>query len=413
MQLHKRFTGEQINNIFSHYMTGIMSVNECLEYLGISRSRFFKLAQEYRQKGELDLSYQRQSPTRLGEQAEQLIIKELQNDQQLIADPCIPIYIYNYSAIKDNLSEQGVEVSLPTIINRAKEHNYYQPHQKKIEHSREVVTHSIGEMLQHDSSLHLWSPDAHQKWSLITTLDDYSRKMLYALFFERESTAAHLLAGKTVISRYGLPSQYYTDQLRTFRFVTKGESVWSEQHLQTDDVNPQWKRAMQEAGVKVIYALSPQAKGKIERPYRWLQDRVVRKCVRHHVTTVREANEILKEEVHQYNYKRVHSTTLEIPQLRFQKAKRENNSFFTPLAISPEKIIDDIFCLRFTRQVDSYHNISLQTHKFKLSVPCFEEVVINLIPNFQNQTINMRIWSNRQLILAKTFPRTDFPRVYF
>ena len=52
----------------------------------------------------------------------------------------------------------------------------------------------------------------------------------------------------------------------------------------------------------VIYALLPQAKGKVERPYRWLQDRIVRTCALGHVETLDDARLVLREEAHRYNY---------------------------------------------------------------------------------------------------------------
>ena len=58
-----------------------------------------------------------------------------------------------------------------------------------------------------------------------------------------------------------------------------------------------------EAGkVKVIYAMSPQAKGKIERPYGWLQDRLIRTCVRENITEINDAQKVLHEELDRYNY---------------------------------------------------------------------------------------------------------------
>ena len=70
----------------------------------------------------------------------------------------------------------------------------------------------------------------------------------------------------------------------------------------------------------VTYALSPQAKGKIERPYRWLQDRIVRTCALERISSFEEARTVLKEEVHRYNHLQVHSTTGEIPAIRFDNA---------------------------------------------------------------------------------------------
>jgi len=77
-----------------------------------------------------------------------------------------------------------------------------------------------------------------------------------------------------------------------FRFVESRDSIWKRHHLNTDDADPQWKMVLRECRIKVIYALSPQAKGKIERPYRWLQDRIVRTCARENVTTIERTREI-------------------------------------------------------------------------------------------------------------------------
>ncbi len=57
-----------------------------------------------------------------------------------------------------------------------------------------------------------------------------------------------------------------------------GLIFWRKHILQTDEADPQWRQAMRILGVDVAFALSPEAKGKIERPYRWVQDRIVRTC---------------------------------------------------------------------------------------------------------------------------------------
>jgi hypothetical protein len=98
----------------------------------------------------------------------------------------------------------------------------------------------------------------------------------------------------------------------------------------------------------VSYALSPQAKGKIERPYRWLQDRIVRTCALENITTIEECRTVLKEEVNRYNNHQVHSTTGEIPAIRFEKARQEGNSLFRPFILpKPYTSIKDVFCIKY------------------------------------------------------------------
>ena len=78
-------------------------------------------------------------------------------------------------------------MSLSTIIDRAKKHGFYvKRKRKKAPHDREVLTNYVGELIQHDSSHHLFSPPASEKWYLITSLDDFSRFMLYAALLKKE-----------------------------------------------------------------------------------------------------------------------------------------------------------------------------------------------------------------------------------
>ena len=90
---------------------------------------------------------------------------------------------------------------------------------------------------------------------------------------------------------------------------------------------------MQVLGVEVIHALSPQAKGKIERPYGWMQDRIVRTCALENIDSIEEGRAVLREELDRYNNHQVHSTTGEIPSMRFARALKEGNSLFRPFAL--------------------------------------------------------------------------------
>ena len=120
--------------------------------------------------------------------------------------------------------------------------------------------------------------------------------------------------------KYVFPYTFYVDSHSIFRFVQGRDSNWRKHHKITDETTPQWKQVLDDCNVKVIYALSPQAKGKIERPYQWLQDRIVRTCVREDVSEIKQAQLILKQELKQYNYRQVHSTTQEVPYFKFKNA---------------------------------------------------------------------------------------------
>jgi hypothetical protein len=331
-----------------------------------------------------------------------------------VENPELPITSYNYSAMRDRLEKQGLKVSATTITKRAKELGCYLPHPKKKAHDRQVITAAIGALVQHDASTHLWSPFAQEKWTLITSLDDYSRKLLYADFVEHETSWAHIQAAQAVMKTYGLPLSYYVDNLRIFRFVQNRDSVWRKHVLQTDDIDPQWRQVMRLMGVDVTYALSPQAKGKIERPYRWLQDRIVRTCALENLTNLEEVRSVLRDEVDRYNNHQVHSTTGEIPSIRFDNAGKSGISLFRPFSLpKPYTSSKDIFCLREMRTLNGYRRISLFNHEIEVpNVPVHEDVELHLIPDTTKQALEVRVWFENKMVHSFSFPMAD-PTVHF
>jgi transposase len=412
-QVHKRFTAEQVKVLFQGYCQRNLSRSDVEAMLGIGKTRFFALLKTYRRDpGTFSIAYQRSTRGRLSEESESQIKQELLRDQALIDDEELPIHDYNYAALVDRLKKQGVQVSTTTVIKRAKALNCYRPKKKGKAHDREVLTASIGDLIQHDASLHKWSPFAEEKWSLITSIDDYSRMLLYADFVPEESTWSHIQAAQSVLQTFGLPFRYYVDNLRVFRFVQKRDSFWRTHHLGTDEVDPQWKQVLQEFKVKVIYALSPQAKGKVERPYRWLQDRIVRTCALEKLSSLEDARGVLREEVHRYNYQQVHSTTGEVPAIRFAQAKQAGNSLFRPFVLpKPYQSAKDVFCLRATRTVDGYRRVSLDRHSIEVpKVDVREDVDLRLVPDFAKNVLEVRIWFKDKMVHSVNLPLNEFQR---
>ena len=415
-QMHRRFSVEQVRVLLGQYVDGKLDRATVQETLGIGRSRFFSLLKHYRNDPSgFSIAYQRASQHRLDPDVEQEISKQLIVEKGLIDDKSLPISSYNYSAIRDRMSKAGLQASLPTIIDRAKSMGCHLPKRRKKVHDRTVVTTSIGALIQHDASHHRWSPYATERWVLITSIDDFSRKLLYAEFVETESTWAHIRAAEVLMRTYGLPFRYYVDSLSVFRFVQSRDSNWRKHVLQTDDADPQWRQVMRTVGVDVTFALSPQAKGKIERPYRWLQDRIVRTCAIEKLTTIDEARTVLKEEVDRYNNRQVHSTTGQIPSIRFDDAKRQGNTLFRPFVVpKPYASTKDVFCLHAKRTLDGYRKISLFSHEIAVpKVPLREDVEIHLIPDALTGSLDVRIWWSNTLVHSVTYPLKEFPTVHF
>lgn len=415
-QLHKKFKDSQVKELIERYLRKEIERKYIQQILGIGKARFFALVSSYRQDPKnFSIQYNRKITTRgISQNIEKNIIKELTIEKKMIQDNNIALKSYNYSYIKDFLWDKYKQrVSLPTIINRAKKNNFYLKKPKRTAHDREVLTNYAGELIQHDSSYHKWSPYAPEKWYLITSLDDFSRYMLYAKLREKETSWVHIVALEAVFLKYGLPYSYYTDSHSIFRFVQGRDSFWRKHHLLTDDVETQWKHVLNDCNVKVIYALSPQARGKIERPYGWLQDRLVRTCARENITDIKEAQRILNYEVHRYNYRQIHSTTQEVPYFRFQRALKEKKSLFREFNIKPPyQSTKDIFCLRLQRTIDAYRRVSINNLLLKVHGNPYETVELRIYP-LNNTISEVRFWCNDKLIDVQKVKNTNLPGVYF
>jgi hypothetical protein len=410
-QIHRRFATEQVKALLQQYCQGTMTRAEVEEILDISKSRFFILLATYRRDpGQFSVSYERASPQRLSSTVEAAVEHELRREKGLIEDRRLPISGYNYSAVRDRLVKEGLTVSLSTIIDRAKRLDCYKPPHKTKAHDREVITAAIGALIQHDASHHLWSPFASEQWALITSIDDFSRMLLFADFFAEETTWAHIQSAQRLILQYGVPFRYYVDSLRVFRFVRERDSMYYRNVLRTDEADPQWRQVMRLMNVDVTYALSPQAKGKIERPYRWLQDRVVRTCALEKISDLAEVRQVLRDEVDRYNNHQVHSTTKEIPRVRFDKARAAGQTLFRAFGLPhPYRSAKDVFCLHETRIVNGYRRISVENHEIEVPhVDLREQVDVHLVPDLGKNVMEVRIWWREEMVHSVAFPLGDF-----
>ena len=213
---------------------------------------------------------------------------------------------------------------------------------------------------------------------------------------------------------YGIPLAYYIDSHSIFRFVRKRDSIWKNHYKLTDDVDPQWLQVVKDLNIKPIYALSPQAKGKVERPYRWIQDRLVRTCARKNITDIRQAQKELNKLIRSYNYKWIHSTTGEVPHFRLQRAFTENKNLFREFSVEPPfKSTRDIFCFRVDRMIDSYRRVSLDNMKFEPRNAVPHKSVQLRSAAINKTAAEIRFWCDKELIDAQKTKISNLKSVHF
>ncbi len=147
----------------------------------------------------------------------------------------------------------------------------------------------FGEMLQLDGSKHDWFEGKRDKAVLMSFIDD-ATGMVYALFYEYEGTIPAMDLLKNYILEYGLPMSIYSDKHTTYKSPDK-------------DALSQFGRALSELGIELIHANTPQAKGRIERSFSTLQDRLVKEMRLKNIRGIETANNFLKEYLPVFNSK--------------------------------------------------------------------------------------------------------------
>jgi len=157
--------------------------------------------------------------------------------------------------------------------------------------------HHFGEMVQMDGSRHAWLEDRGNECVLMGYIDD-ATGTVYGRFYDYEGTMPAMDSFNRYIKRYGIPQSVYLDKHSTYKVTTK-QSIQDE--LEDKKPMSQFERSLTELGVTVIHANSPQAKGRVERLFRTLQDRLIKEMRLAGVNRVEQANEFLKTYLPTFN----------------------------------------------------------------------------------------------------------------
>jgi len=190
--------------------------------------------------------------------------------------------------------------------------------------------HHYGEMVQMDGSHHAWFEGRGGPCVFMSYIDDATGKA-FGRFYEYEGTIPAMDSFKRYIKKNGLPMRVYLDKHSTYKSTAK-PTIEDE----LNDVAPlsEFERALKELGVEVSHAHSPQAKGRIERLFRTLQDRLVKEMRLRGIRTIEEGNQFLEEYLPLYNK-------------RFSVWPKEKDDFHRSLAKGMN--LDAILCIKTER----------------------------------------------------------------
>lgn len=380
-QVHKRIVLFFMKEVFEAYINKRIDLTEAKTMLSLSRSNFFRYLKMFRANPSgFGISYVRESANnKLTAESDEKIAGILRDEKELILNPEVRIGRYNFEALSEELKrEKGVIASAETIRKKAIAWNMHHPKERSAKIYREVETTKIGRLFQHDTCVHQWSPFC-KSFYLILTVDDHSRRIVYAKFFAQETSMNHILALRDTMKAFGLPLAYYTDRHSIFTFNHNNGPHHQTYQTLVEDADVQWKRVLAKLQVQGICANSPQAKGKVESKFKYLQGRIVRRCAKEEVTTMEHAQRILDEEVKYYNECRIHAVTEQTPLQRFELAKKEGRSVLRPFKLAEGQSWKDIFCLEYEKKLDNYGRTKVKGIELQIKSSPSQTVTIRYI----------------------------------
>lgn len=242
------------------------------------------------------------------------------------------------------------------------EHGIWHPKIKKRQKidQRRAPRSRFGELIQIDGSPHDWFEGRAPNCTLLVFIDDATSNITDLGFYPCENTHAYMDLMKSHIKKYGRPLALYSDQHSIF--------VPNHKIANINNTNTQFKRAMNTLGIELILAKSPQAKGRVERANKTLQDRLVKEMRLNNINNIKQANQFL--ETFRLDYNKRFAKAPNIKENAHQKLLHTRRELDLILSIHKKKKATK--ALEFTYQKRIYQINKQATHVINKTVTLCE-----------------------------------------
>ena len=314
------------------------------------------------------------------------------------------------------VEEHGFNHSLTTLRSEMVKEGVWKPKQRskaRVHQLRERRA-CFGELVQLDGSPHTWFEDRGPRCNLNVTIDDATGRCVF-MFSKTETTQDYFKLLEKYFTKHGLPAALYVDKHSIFR-VNTPTNLDLKKPNKNDEFEglTQFGRAIKELGIELIFAQSPEAKGRVERVNRTLQNRLVKELRLKGISTIEEANKFLPQFIEKFNDKfcvqprssvNAHkelSNSQDLTKILCAKEKRtlsRNLTFQYQNTIFQVKTKKSAYTLRKTTVsiFERYDgNISLWDHKNKP----LEYTTIKKLPN-NRQTSSKQLNQKVDVILSR------------
>ena len=305
---------------------GKITLKEASEKIGVSYRQGKRIRKAIRDRGIKGLIHGnrgRPSHRRLGKELRERVLALAQGKYEQFNDTHLTEFLEH---------EEGIELSREMVrrIRRAggmgpKRRRRAPRHRKRRERKAQE-----GLMVLWDGSPHAWFGPTYPPCCLMAALDDATGKLLAARFFPFEGSAGYLWLLRRIVTRYGVPFSIYQDRHGSLH---RNDSHWTlEEQLKGRQEPTQVGWALEALKIRPIFALSPQAKGRVEKLFATLQDRLAAELALHRMTDLEAANAYLDK------------TFLRAFNRRFSVAPRQTDKAWRSAPRSLDRIISFRYC---------------------------------------------------------------------
>ena len=333
-------------HILTRLLAGHCSASEAAQLLGLSVRQLWRLKAAYQRDGLGGLVHGnrgRPKPWRIDDDLKDRI-------RSLVAE--------HYADCNDShlveilVREHEIPLSRPSLSRILRTHGHPSPqHRRAPRHRRRRDRYSqIGMLLQVDGSPHHWLGPDQPRSTLIAAIDDATSAVVAAVFRAQEDAHGYFLVLQQILAAHGLPMALYHDRHGIFR--REPGARWTlDEELAGRQEPTQFGRALEELGIGSIAALSPQAKGRIERLWGTLQGRLVPELRLAGARTLEQAQAFLP-------------TYLERHNARFAVAANEPLSSYRP--VPPGLDLERVLSFRYARVVANDNTVRFAGHVLQL-----------------------------------------------
>lgn len=261
--------------------------------------------------------------------------------------------LHNLKLSKETVRTMLISLDLHKVKHRKRNGQYHAWRPRK---------EYFGEMEQFDGSYHHWFEDRSGEHCLLASIDDATGRITKAVFAQNEGVTAVSTFWKEYVEEHGVPQSIYLDKFSTYK-VNHVHAVDNHELL------TQFEQMVRRVGITLITAHSPEAKGRIERLFKTLQDRLVKEMRLLGISTPEEGNQFLKEVFIPRFNEQFSVVPVQEGDVHRVLSLSEKETLLAVFSVQKTRVISNDFCIQFENQW-------IQLDRMQLTLVCRRDTVV-------------------------------------